>query len=242
MIFFLAFPRDQITSYGGSKTTTHVFLLGESQTEKLKSGGVTSESWSISVGDDVIAGTTLDKDTVVENQACDGYLRVIVQIADKNGDTSEGKAVGLAMDPTTDEATKSRLARILSTIYYDKGSNLREGTSYTKAELKEMQDYSRVANVFNPYDFEPEFQNDDLALNGWNEEMKAYTFLYKNSSANKFLKSSSTRFFTNVLIPTDATQSELEELGQFSINVSVQAIAMDGYADRADALSSFNSN
>ena len=238
--FFLFFPHEQITNYGGSKSSSHVFLLGESQTSSMKNGGVTTEGWSIAVGDDVEAGSTLDKDAIVENQSCDGYVRVIVKITDKNNDTSEGKAVGLAMSPTTDDATKSRLRKILGTIYYDKGSNLREGTSYTKAELKEMQGYSRVDNVYNPNDFEPEFPNDDLALNGWNDSMKAYTFLYKSDSANKFFKSSSTRFFTNILIPTDATEAERQEIGNFNINVSVQAISMDGFAGRAEALASIS--
>ena len=239
VVFFLCFPREQITSYGGSKSTTHVFLLGESQENALKSGGISTEAWSIGVGDEVAAGSTLDKDAVVENQACDGYIRILVTIADKNDDTSDGKAVGRAMSPTTDDATKNRLRKILSTIYYDKGSNLREGTSYTKAELKEMADYSRVSNVFNPNDFEPENSSDDIALNGWNEGMQAYTFVYKSSNANKFFKSSSTRFFTNILIPTDATEEERSEIGNYSVNVSVQAIAMDGFSGRTEALNSF---
>lgn len=239
VVFFMAFPREQITSYGGSKTSTHVFLLGASQEEKLKNGGVSSENWSISF-DSAEAGATLDKDVVIENQATDSYFRVIVKVADKNGDTSEGKAVGKEMSPNDDEATKSRLRKILSTIYYDKGSNLREGTSYTKAELLEMQQYSRISSVYNPYDFEPETSNSDIALNGWNEQLKAYVFLYRSDNANKFFRSSSTRFCTNVLIPTDATKAEIDEMGNFSINVSVQAIAMDGFSGRAEALSSFN--
>ena len=231
VVFFMAFPREQ-TTYGGNKSSTHVFLLSESQAVDMKMG-ISTDAWVLNAGIDPDVGLTLERNVVVENQATDGYVRVLVRVTGKDATTG----AGTTLDPTK-ASDKETLNRILSTLYYDKSSNLQEGTSYTQSELKELEQAGKINHIFNPTDFEAEVSNDEFVLNGWNEQLQAYSFTYKNTqNANKFFKSSSTRFSTDFVVATDAGQQTLDDLKDYTINVSVQAIAMNSYSGRADALS-----
>ena len=229
ILYFTAFPRaNTTTQYGGTKTGTNVFLLPESQADALKNG-ITTDGWSVSVGTDVVAGTTLEKNAVIENQAADAYMRVNFQVIDKSTNT--------VLKPSTDRA---RLEKILGFIFYDRGSALSTNSSYTQAELNEIKGNNRIIQVCNTTDFSPVNESSDVVENGWNSTANAYSFNYTNSNTlGVFTKSSTSRFFTNIVIPSDISSSEIEEVGDFNINVWVQAVSTQGKT-KAEAFSGFN--
>lgn len=226
VIYFTVFPRASTTQqYGGAKTGTNVFLISASQTDALKNG-ITTDGWSVSVGSDVVPGTTLEKNAVVENQAADCYMRVNFQIIDKTTNT--------VLKPSTD---KARLEKILGFIFYDRGSALSTDASYTQAELDEIKMNNRILQVCNTADFTATNESSNIAENGWNDSLNAYSFEYSNSFG-EFTKTSTSRFFTTIVIPSDLSEAEMQEVGNFNINVWVQAISSSGVL-KSEAFSRF---
>lgn len=218
VMFFMAFPKfnDSQSQYGVSKSDSNVFMFSEDQVDALEQG-ITSEEWSVSKDSSVSAGTTIEKNCVVENQVANCYLRVNFRVVDRQ--------TGNVLDPTTED--KARLEKIVNMLYYDKASSLVAGNSYTQAELRELLSEQRIFRLCSS-NFEPVVANDDVALNGWDESSKAYRFNYvKGDDLNVFKKNNSLRIFTDLVVPTDYTEQDLNEVGDFSINVWVQGIASD---------------
>ena len=233
MVFFMALPGTQAT-YGGAKNGTHVFVLSQDQDIRVN---LKEDEWSVNKGMDMLPGTTLAKNPVVENQASDCYMRVNFRITEHEVGTIKTEDVTSAtIDPTASADARARCEKILQMLWFDSGSNLEEGNSYSSAELEAMETAGKISNVFNSSDFEPEFENTDAALNGWNSDMKAYSFVYKSSNDNKFNKGTNARFFTNLIMPSDFSNTEMLQVGDFYINIWVQAIQAEGFNSREDAI------
>ena len=229
-------------SYTLADEGSHVFVLAEDQDIKV---GLTEPAWTVNKGLEQLPGSCLAKNPVIENQASDCYLRVNFRITDKEtGELKEEEVQSATIDPTASDEAKKRCETILKMIWFDRGENLKEGTSYLYSTLAGMVP-SKLNGVFNDDEFEPQFPSTEAALNGWNDEMKAYSFLYKNAETeNVFKEGGSTTFFTHLVMPADYGNDEFYLAGDYYINVWVQAIQtspdFEGRDDAISALSNAN--
>ena len=221
---------------------SHIFVLSEDQDIQV---GLTEPEWSVNKGLEQLPGSCLAKNPSVENQASDCYLRVNFRITDKEkGTIGKDDVMSETIDPTSSAEAKARCETILKTIWFDGGENLEENESYTTDAL-EAKESRKFNNVFNANDFEPQFKSSDLALNGWNDQMKAYSFVYKNEDTNNvFKEGATTTFFTHLVMPADFTDDDFNLAGDYYINVWVQAIQTSkNFSNREDAMDALsNSN
>lgn len=239
MLFFSALPGTQAT-YGGSKSDSHIFVLSEDQNINVS---LTEDKWQIGDGTNLLPGITLDKNPIVQNNSSDCYMRVNMRITDKEIGSASGSGRSATLDPTSSSAVKERVAKILSMIWYDIDDGfILEGNAYSTTDLQRMEQLGAATNVYNKNNFEaqPDFANKDLALNGWNDEMKAYSFVYKTSdkgdTSNIFKKGSTARFFNKIVYPLDYDNADVKIVGDFYINVWVQAIQTEGFDNRESAI------
>ena len=233
--FFVALNNTKAT-YTLADDGSHVLVLTQDQDVIISTS---EDAWEVNKGLDYLPGTTLAKNPTIQNDASDCYLRVNFRITEKEEGTlksSEG-VTSKTIDPTASEQNRARCEQILKMIWYDSGSNLQEGTSYSSEKLNSYGGVE-VQNVFNATDFEPEFDSTDLALQGWNNNMKAYSFLYKNQKTNDiFTAGSSAVFFTHLVIPSDLTDDEFALAGDYYINVWAQAVQTSSeFSSRSDAI------
>ena len=239
-LLFMALPGTQAT-YGAKKTGSHIFVLTQDQDVKVS---ISENNWWIDKGLDVLPGTTLDKNPTVQNNASDCYMRVNMRIIDK--ETKEGDVTtSKTLDPTN-ESDKARLEAILNLLYYDTAAstqgttkNLIEGTPYSNTALAALKSSGQIESIYNHTLFEPEGEGTGIE-EGWNSEMKAYSFDYKNGTDNIFKKGSEAQFFSTLLLPSDLSNSELYDLGDFYINVWVQAIQTEGFSSSEEAIATLS--
>ena len=234
---FLWLPGTQAT-YSTADAGTHIFVLAEDQDIKV---GLTEPAWEVNKGLDQLPGSTLAKNPTIENQASDCYLRVNFRITEKEeGKIGSSDVKTTTINPTSGEEASKRCEAVLKMLWYDSGENLKEGTSYTTSALNEL--VPKINNVFNAAQFEPQFPNENLALNGWNASMQAYSFVYKNASTeNVFKEGSSATFFTHLIVPADVDQNEFYLAGDYYINIWVQAIQTSpDFATREDAIAALS--
>lgn len=239
-LLFMALPGTQAT-YGAKKTGSHIFVLTQDQDVKVS---ISENNWWIDKGLDVLPGTTLDKNPTVQNNASDCYMRVNMRIIDKEAEEGDGKT-SKTLDPTAEE-DKARLEAILNLLYYDTAAgsqgtteNLVEGTPYSNTALAALKTSGNIESIYNHTLFEPEGEGTGIE-EGWNSEMKAYSFDYKNGSDNIFKKGSEAQFFSTLLLPSDLSNSELYDLGDFYINVWVQAIQTEGFSSSEEAIATLS--
>ena len=236
-LLFMALPGTQAT-YGAKKTGSHIFVLTQDQDVKVS---ISENNWWIDKGLDVLPGTTLDKNPTVQNNASDCYMRVNMRIIDKEAEEGDGKT-SKTLDPTAEE-DKARLEAILNLLYYDtaKDANksLVEGTPYSNTALAALKSSGKIESIYNHTLFKPEGEGTGIE-EGWNSEMKAYSFDYKNGSDNIFKKGSEAQFFSTLLLPSDLSNSELYDLGDFYINVWVQAIQTEGFSSSEEAIATLS--
>ncbi len=240
-LLFMALPGTQAT-YGAKKTGSHIFVLTQDQDVKVS---ISENNWWIDKGLDVLPGTTLDKNPTVQNNASDCYMRVNMRIIDK--ETKEGDVTtSKTLDPTN-ESDKARLEAILNLLYYDTAAssqgttkNLIEGTPCSNTALAALKNSGKIESIYNHTLFEPEGDGTGIE-EGWNSEMKAYSFDYTNSdTGNIFKKGSDAQFFSTLLLPSDLSNSELYDLGDFYINVWVQAIQTEGFSSSEEAIATLS--
>ncbi len=172
-------------------------------------------SWDLEdKGRDLIPGTCLNKDPYITELEGESYARIIVQFIDS--DTKE-----LITD-------KERLNAIRSVIYYDKSydvnrdlvtTNLIEGSSYSNNTLKEMV-------------------NDTLIIPFYNYEMfildesRSHDGYFVFNCQDKLNKGDRAVLFTNIVIPTDYVNSDVDLLGKFEIKIFAEAIQTFGFVNR----------
>lgn len=176
--------------------------------------------WEPEKGEDLVPGSTLDKDPTVTAVKSDSYMRLIMTIVDKDATPDAEGNYPTVTDP-------DRLALILKTLYYDTtGSTIIEGTKYSLANIDAWLNAvpnPLALNPFNSVDFE--YKAD---LNG------VYTYWYK-SNGYIFTEGTEVKFITSIVIPTDWTQEHLEKLGKYDIVFFAEAIQTEGFANATDA-------
>ncbi len=159
-------------------------------------------------GKDLVPGDTEEKDPTITAVEHDSYMRVIMEIQDKDGNA------------ITD---KDRLDLILKTIRYANPA-LSEANSYTLDNLKDTPtvngDFTLVADK----------SSSDTNVTG------VYYYNYNNV----LTEGATATLFTNVVIPTDWNQTQLQKLGEYKIVISAQAIQVDNFADAAAAFAALD--
>ena len=171
-------------------------------------------------GKNFFPGTTKYKNPTVKNVTSDrngaepGYVRMIVQVQDK-----DGKAV-------TDEEA---LALIWQTIRYDASFTNDKGSGtgliedrvpgYTEAEIKRF-------DMVNPI-----FVKDESRSTS-----NRYIWSYMGPDRDGVLDiGEEATLFTNVVIPTDWNQTQLARMGDFRLEITAEAIQCKGFATQAAA-------
>ncbi|NLA77234.1 MAG: hypothetical protein GX851_05310 [Clostridiales bacterium] len=184
-----------------------------------KADGTTTGTLDVSPVSDTALGyiSTKVKDPTVKAVDGDSYMRVKMTITDAEGAT------------LTDETL---INYILTTICYDStyaltdgdtftvGTNVVEGTGYTKAAIDALPDYNTTDFTY------------DASRNS------AAGVRYYNYTANSGIFTEGTRavLFTNIAIPTDYTATEIDALGTgYKIVLEAQAIQSTGIASAAAA-------
>ena len=171
------------------------------------------KNWDISDGgEDVVPGDTFDKDPVVKGVKNDSYVRVRVYLKDSSGSVI-----------TNDE----RIALIKSMIRFDStydagkqiaGTVIVAGNSYSNADISSLP-------MINPAFTE--------AATGAKGE---YCFNY-----NTVLEEGdSVALFTNVVVPTDWSQVQLDKVGAIKIDVVVGAIQAKNFANPKEAFNALD--
>lgn len=164
-------------------------------------------------GKDLVPGDTKKKDPTITAVEHDSYMRVIMEIQDKNG------------NPITN---KERLDLIMQTIRYANPA-LSEDESFALADLAAVpavnRDFTLIADKSSPAT-----PTDDNPATG------VYYYNYNNV----LNEGDTATLFTNVVIPTDWNQKQLQKLGEYKIVISAQAIQVDNFANAAAAFAALD--
>lgn len=223
-----------LTVLAGIGTTLGYFTAKETVTNTFTVGnlkiGVQEVEWNPEDGDgqNMSPGDCYYKNPTVKNlgdestggQAC--YARMILSICDKNGDLVE------------DEET---IKLIKQTIRYDfgytgtysakgTGSTLIEGhvPGYSLASLEECP-------INNPYFMidTARTQKNKIVFYYWGKDHD-YTL---NPGDEEVL-------FSNIVIPTDWTQTEIDKVGDFQLVIKAEAIQATGFKSYTDAFTALD--
>jgi hypothetical protein len=193
-------------TYKNSDQDSHVFVFSESKDVKV---ALQEPSWTAFSGIGVTAGTTVAKDPIVKNVKDKGngcYFRVNLRIVDQDGKT---------LDPATNSA---RVNLILQTLWSDPENMIDTTKSYSLSELKLLSGVNQDYN-----------QNKFDALK-WNDTMHAWTIDYKGTDGNGVLDGQEeVHVFDKMVIPSDYTNEEITLMGNYYVNMWVQAIQTDGF-------------
>lgn len=186
-----------------SEKVTNTFSVGDLDIT------LTEPEWDDDTdGKDLVPGDTEKKDPTITAVEHDSYMRVIMEIQDK-----DGKAI-------TD---KERLGLILQTIRYASPA-LSEDNSYT------LNDLNAVPTVNSDFTLVTDKSSSDTNVTG------VYYYNY-----NEVLNEGDTAtLFTNVVIPTDWNQTQLQKLGEYQIVIQAQAIQTDNFKDAAAAFAALD--
>lgn len=172
-------------------------------------------NWDPTVdGTEMEPGDTFLKDPVVSAVENDCYFRLIVIYRD-----SVSHAV------ITDGP---RTALIDKTLYYDSTYNAGSGTPGTK--ILESKSYSLAELAAFP-SINSSFSKDS-------SRSSAGTAYFNYNSV--LTEGSKVAFFTNIVIPTDWNQTQLDKLGQYEIEIYAQAIQSKNFANAADAFTALD--
>lgn len=164
-------------------------------------------------GKDMTPGDTFVKDPTVAEVTNDSYMRVVMTVKDSDG------------NKITDT---NRLSKILTMVRYDNTynkdetpvtDNLKEDGKYS---LNDLEAYSNI--------------NPGFTLNTTKSTAGEYYYEYNSV----FAEGDEAVLFTNVVVPTDYNQTDLELIGQFKIEVYAQAIQTDNFANAADAFAALD--
>lgn len=163
-------------------------------------------------GQNLVPGDTREKDPTIKAVTNDSYMRVIVEIQDTDG---------------TAITDKDRLALILKTVYYANPA-LSEDEKYALSDLTDC-------TTVNP-DFElaAEKSSSTEAPTG------VYYYNYIGGEDGVLAEGDEAVLFTNIVIPTDWNQEQLEVLGEYQIVISAQAIQTDNFANADEAFAALD--
>jgi len=180
------------------------------------------EDWEPEDGEDMELGDTVVKEPVVTATRGDGYMRVVMTIRNRDVGMVGGKYPAITNAP--------RLSLILQTLFHDTaGGTVVPGTSYT------LSDISGWTNVYSPYN------EDDFELKS--STGGVYVFWYIGGAAATpyiFEEGATATLFTHVVIPEDWTNTELELLGKYDIEIRAEAIQASGFSTPAAAFAALD--
>lgn len=172
------------------------------------------KNWTVGRdGDSVMPGDTFLKDPVIKGVKNDSYVRTYVII--KDGDTGETIM------------NENRLSLIRSMIKFDStydaekqksGTGIVSGTGYTSTAISA----SPMVN--------PSFTA--VTTNTPGEYCYTYNSILREGD--------SVALFTNVVVPTDWSQVQLDVVGSFSIDVVVEAIQAKNFANATAAFAALD--
>ena len=163
-------------------------------------------------GEDLVPGDTYEKDPVIEGVENDSYVRMRIIIKDTDGNVIRDD---------------SRLDLIKSMIKYDSTYNANSQTAGTV--IVEGESYS-LADIAGLPMVNPGFTEVNTGKKG------EYCFNY-----GQILKDGDkVALFTNIVVPTDWSQVQLDKIGAFGIDVVVEAIQAKNFANAAEAFSALD--
>lgn len=163
-------------------------------------------NWDEDDGRDLIPGDSVEKDPTITAVTGDSYVRIVMEIQDKNG-----AAI----------TNEDRLDLILQTIYYDSGKDgkplITQGESYSLDDLEKMK-LERING---------DFTQDKEKSTASGEYYYNYSKVMKQGESAKL--------FTDIVVPIDWDREELELLGEYSIVIQAQAIQADNFSNAKEA-------
>ncbi len=177
---------------------------------------LTEPNWNDETdGKDLVPGDTEVKDPTITEVKNNSYMRVVMTVVDNEGNT------------ITDA---ERLDLILKTVRFDStydatttpatvGTKIVEGTKYSLAELADVP-----------------MVNSNFTLVEDKSSAGVYYYNY-NSILEKDAKAV---LFTNIVIPTDWNQTQLQKLGVYKIQLQAQAIQTDGFTNSTEAFTALD--
>ena len=207
-------------TYKNSDQDSHVFVFSESKDVKVS---LREPTWEVNPnsGIGVTAGTTVAKDPIVKNVKDKGngcYFRVNLRIVDQDQVDPDDPSNKKTLDPTTTDSARIQL--ILQTLWSDPENMIDTTKSYSLSELKLLSGVNQDYN-----------QNKFDALK-WNDTMKAWTIDYKGTDGKGILDGQEeVHVFDKMVIPSDYTNEQITLMGNYYVNMWVQAIQTDGFAD-----------
>ena len=201
-----------VAYFTSTQTQTNTFTVGDLEIEE------TEPAWDDATdGKDMYPGTTLYKDPTVKNITSGeaggepGYFRMYVEVKD----TASGARV-------TDN---ERLGLILDTIRYDKTYDQAAQTAVTLKENKKpgyaLSDLTGIPH-FNTDEFEEDTSRSSSGL---------YCYNYKSTLGI----GQKATLFTHVVIPTEWNQTQMEKLGSYKLDITVEAIQSKGFNNASEA-------
>ena len=201
-----------------TQSATNTFTVGNVQI------GLSEPNWNnANDGKNMLPGNTYNKDPLITAIQGKSYMRVKLEVRD----TATGN---LITDP-------ARLALILSTIYTDPTYNVSTGTPGTN--IVKGQSYSASA-VSTWQGINSSKFTLDAVRSVANSGIYYYNYttnggIFDSSASNKVV------LFSNVVVPTDFTNSQIALLGSYSFTLTSQAIQSDNIASAAAAYTALDS-
>ena len=146
-------------------------------------------------GDNLTPGDSRDKDPTITAVTGDSYMRVVMMIQNQDGTL------------ITDQ---NRLDLILTTLRYAENDAIKEGTSYSLADIAA---YPTVNSAFTL------------------DEEKSSAGIYYYNYNGIFKSGSKAVLFSDAVIPTDWGNTEMHLLNKYQIVLQAQAIQSANFAD-----------
>lgn len=163
-------------------------------------------------GEGLVPGDTKDKDPTIHAVTGDSYMRVVLQVQNKDG---------------TAITDKERLDLVMKTVYYS-DPVVDASQSYSLAQLSKL--YHNISTVSSSFKLNAEKSSTDDDPTG----------VYYYDYDGVFEEGAEATLFTNVVIPTDWNQTQIAKLGQYQIVVYAQAIQADNFESAADAFAALD--
>lgn len=197
---------------------TNVFTVGD-----LDVG--LEEEWDPEDGENMVPGDTIVKEPVITALSGNSYMRVIVTILDNKAGVAEGTTV----------KDQTRLEKILSILYFDTtGTAITAGQKYSESDMAALLADGSATTPVNTNAFVLHSAKDGV-----------YVYYYQNSTLvdgkeNIFVEGTKVSLFTNVVIPSNWEQRDLEVLGKYSITIRTEAIQESGFDTMTEAFAALD--
>lgn len=176
---------------------------------------LTEPNWNDETdGKDLMPGDTEVKDPTITEVANDSYMRVKMSVVDADGNLiTDGDRLALVLETVRFDSTYTDAENI--------GTALVEGSKYSRADLADVPAVN------------PAFTVDSTRT-------EANTGVYFYNYNTVLAQGSKAVLFTNIVIPTDWTQTELQKVGSYKLVLEAQAIQTDGFANAAEAFTALD--